>query len=98
MKTRKNITINDPFIREDSFVNDEGRTVNKGDLIKIKGIWGTKFKFLNYVTNPHSGMSWIDCLELEKGMGCGVRSFYPERVKRIPSKRGKRVKRLSEAP
>ena len=98
MKTRKNITINDPFIREDSFVTDEGRTVNKGDLIKIKGIWGTKFKFLNYVTNPHSGMSWIDCIELERGISCAFRSFYPDRVKHIPKKRGKRVKRLSEAP
>lgn len=99
MGRRKKVqTNNDPFIREDSFVNEDGRLISKGDLIKIKGVWGTKFKFLNYVTNPKNGKSWIDCIELEKGIGCGFRSFYPERVKHIPKKRGKRVKRSSQTP
>ena len=98
MGRRKKVKTNDPFVREESFVTEEGRTINKGDLIKIKGVWGTKFKFLNYVTNPKTGVSWIDCIELEKGMGCGFRSFYPDRVKHIPKKRGKRVKRLSKTP
>jgi len=96
MARRKKVQINDPFVREDSFVTSEGRTIAKGDLIKVKGIWGTKFKFLNYVTNPKTGVSWIDCVELEKGLGCGIRSFYPDRIKLIPKKRGKRVKRLSK--
>ncbi len=42
--------------------------------------------------------SWIDCVELEKGVACGMRSFYPDRVKLIPKKRGKRVKRFSQTP
>lgn len=93
MGRRKVYKLNDPFIRENSFVTEEGKTVNQGDIIKIKGIWGVKFKFHQYVTNPKINKSWIDCVELEKGVGCGMRSFYPERVKVMPKKRGKRVKR-----
>lgn len=85
--------VNDPFIRETSFVTEEGKTVAQGDIIKIKGIWGTKFRFHQFVTNPKINTSWIDCVQLEKGVGCGMRSFYPERVKVLPKKRGKRVKR-----
>lgn len=83
----------DRFIRETSFVLEDGKVLEQGDLIKIKGIWGTKFKFHNYVTNPEINKSWIDCVELEKGVSCGMRSFYADRVKRIPKKRGKNVKR-----
>jgi hypothetical protein len=97
MGRRKKVQDNDPFIREESFISNDGKTVNKGDLIKIKGIWGIKFKFLNYVTNPKNDISWIDCLQLERGIACGTRSFYPDRVKLIPKKRGKRVKRFSQA-
>lgn len=93
MGRRKKVQINDPFIREDSFVMEDGKTVSKGDIIKVKGIWGTKFKFHQFVTNPKINVSWIDCFQLEKGVGCGMRSFYPERVKTVPKKRGKRVKR-----
>jgi hypothetical protein len=52
MGRRKKVEISDPFNREDSFVTSEGKEITKGDLIKVKGIWGVKFKFLNYVTNP----------------------------------------------
>ena len=95
---RKKYNIVDPFIREDSFITEDGKKVEKGDIIKIKGIWGVKFRFFQYVTNPKNNVSWIDCVELERGVPCGMRSFYPDRVKTMPKKRGKRVKRLSEAP
>lgn len=88
----------DPFIREDSFITEDGKKVTSGDLIKIKGVWGSKFRFHQFVTNPQNGVSWIDCVELEKGVACGMRSFYPDRVKLIPKKRGKRVKRFSQTP
>ena len=98
MGRRKKIQINeDPFVREDLFVTEEGRSIKIGDLIKVKGIWGTKFKFLNYVTNPNTGVCWIDCIELDRGISCGYRSFCPNRVKHVPNKGGKRVKRLSKA-
>ena len=92
MGRRKKVQINDPFVREASFVTEEGKTVTQGDIIKIKGIWGTKFRFQQHVTNPDINRSWIDCVQLEKGVGCGMRSFYPERVKVMPKKRGKSVK------
>jgi len=92
MGRRKKIQIDDPFVRETSFVTEEGKAVTQGDVIKIKGIWGTKFRFQQYVTNPDINRSWIDCVQLEKGVGCGMRSFYPERVKVMPKKRGKSVK------
>jgi hypothetical protein len=97
MARRKKYNVIDPFIREESFTTSDGRSISKGDLIKIRGIWGTKFRFHQYVTNPNTGASWIDCVQLEKGVGCGMRSFYPDRVKYIPKKRGKRVKRSSQA-
>lgn len=96
MGRRKKVEINDPFIREESFVSDQGKTIVRGDIIKIKGVWGTKFKFLNHVTNPKTDVSWIDCIELEKGIGCGWRSFYPDRVKAMPKKRGKSAKRARQ--
>lgn len=97
MGRRKKIKTFDPFIREESFVTETNRVVSKGDLIKISGIWGTKFRFHQFVTNPKTGISWVDCVELEKGIACGMRSFYPDRVKVLPKKRGKRVKRSSQA-
>jgi hypothetical protein len=93
MGRRKKVQIDDPFVRETTFITEEGKTVNQGDIIKIKGVWGTKFKFQHHVTNPKNNKTWIDCIELEKGVGCGMRSFYAERVKAMPKKRGKRVKR-----
>lgn len=93
MGRRKKYKVVDPFIREESFVTETGKTVNKDDIIKIKGVWGTKFKFQHFVTNPKTGVSWIDCFELQKGVPCSMRSFYPDRVKTMPKKRRKRVKR-----
>ena len=97
MARRKKVEINDPFIREESFVTEDGKPIVRGDIIKIKGVWGTKFKFLHHVTNPKNDVSWIDCIELEKGVGCGWRSFYPERAKAIPKRRGKRAKRARQS-
>ena len=72
MGRRKKVEISDPFNREDSFVTTEGKEITKGDLIKVKGIWGVKFKFLNYVTNPKNGISWVDCIELEWDVALGL--------------------------
>lgn len=91
MARRKKYTGIDPFVREDQMAVDN-KTIVKGDLIKIKGVYGTEFKFLNLVTNPKNGVQWVDCIQMYKGLGCGFRSFYPDRVKPI-IKRKKRVKR-----
>jgi hypothetical protein len=94
----KKKVLDDPFVREESFINEDGKTIVRGDTVKVKGIWGSKFRFFSYVTNPKNGVSWVDCVELDKGIACGMRSFYPDRVKVMPKKRGKRVKRSSQTP
>lgn len=69
------------------------RLIEQGEIIKIHGVWGTKFRFLQHTKRTDTGTEWIDCIELEKGTPCGQRSFYPERVKPLPRKRGKRKKK-----
>ena len=98
MGRRRKYTGTDPFIREEQMTVDN-KLIVKGDLIKIKGVYATEFRFIALVTNPANGVQWIDCIQLYKGLGCGFRSFYPDRVKPI-IKRKKRVKRtrVSETP
>jgi len=91
MARRKTVTSIDPFVREESMVLLD-KTINRGDIVKIKGIWGSEFKFVSFVTNPKNGAQWVDCVELERGVACGMRSFRPERVKPV-TKRIKGVKR-----
>jgi len=91
MSRRKTVTSVDPFVREESMMVID-KTINRGDIIKIKGIWGSEFKFVSLVTNPRNGAQWIDCVELERGVACGMRSFRPERVKPVVKRTG-RVKR-----
>lgn len=64
--------------------------ISKGDIIKVKGEYGTKFKFHSLVTNNATGSQWVDCFEMQKGAATAYRSFRIERIKRIPTKRGRR--------
>lgn len=66
-----------------------------GDIIKIEGEHGGKFKFHSLVTNTENGLVWVDCFELHKASMGAWRSFAPERVKRIPTKRGRRKKNVN---
>jgi hypothetical protein len=68
-------------------------TIEKGDLIKISGEYGVKFKFVSITTNTETGAFWVDCTETYRGQSGPMRSFTVDRVKRIPKKRGKRVKK-----
>ena len=80
------------FSREYSIVVD-GFEVERGDLIKIRGEYGIKFKFDSLVTNTETGVQWIDCFETHRGqVGCW-RSFRVDKLKRIPKKRVKGVRR-----
>lgn len=63
--------------------------VAKGDMIKIEGEHGGKFVFESLTTNTENGLVWVDCFEIHKKSLGAFRSFAPERVKRIPTKRGK---------
>jgi hypothetical protein len=78
------------YSRSDEYVLDSGRVISKGEVIKIDGIWGVRFKFKEFVTRTDTGKQWIDCYELEKGLSCGLRSFYPERIKPLSKKRNKK--------
>jgi len=69
-------------------------TLLPGDIFKVRGEYGTKFKFASVVTNDETGDQWIDCYEVyrgTKGLQAGVqRSFKFDRIKRIPRKRVKK--------
>lgn len=80
------------FVREDSFVID-GFEIKRGDIIKVVGQYGLKFKFDGFVTNTETGATWVDCFEVFRNSASAWRSFKPEQVKRIPQ-RGKRAKRV----
>jgi hypothetical protein len=80
------------FQREESVIID-GFEVLRGDIIKVKGQHGSKFKFSFFTTNTETGSTWIDCFELQKGLPGAFRSFSVEDVKRVPKKR-KRAKRV----
>jgi hypothetical protein len=65
------------------------RTVLSGEVIKINGEHGAKFKFISLVTNKETGATWIDCFELDKNIVSAWRSFKTDRIKLMPIKRGK---------
>ena len=89
-KTNSSVSVS-PFTREYEFQLGQF-TIVRGDIIKIEGEHGVKFKFDAIVTDPRTGSMWVDCFELEKGLVSRHRSFAIDRIKRIP-KRRKRVSR-----
>ena len=80
------------YHRESSIAIEGGRVIQKGEVIKIKGINATKFVFKEYVRRTDSGIDWIDCFELDKGVSCGQRSFRKDRIKPTPKPKKKRTK------
>lgn len=77
------------FVREPSITLESGRVIESGEVIKISGEHGTKFRFLEHVINSENDAEWIDCFELHQGVACGWRSFKKDRIKPIPKKRGR---------
>jgi hypothetical protein len=66
------------------------RTISRGDMIKITGEYGGKFRFHSLVTNTETGAEWIDCFELQRCVASAWRSFRSDRIKLIPKKRGRK--------
>ena len=66
------------------------RLVVAGDIIKIAGEYGSRFKFDSLVTNKETGAQWIDCFEFSKNSVSACRSFKSDRIKLIPIKRGRK--------
>ena len=81
------------FKHEPTYVTPDGFEINQGDLIKIKGEYGVKFKFKHITTNTDTGSFWIDCFEVARGQVGAFRSFHVDKLKRVPQ-RGKRAKRV----
>ena len=69
--------------------------INSGDLIKISGEHGMRFKFHSLTTNTDTGVTWVDCFEVHKRASGCFRSFRIDRVRRIPVKRGWRKANVS---
>ena len=76
-------------------INIDGFTILQGDFFKIKGEYGSKFKFYSLTKNLESGAEWVDCFEVSRGQVGALRSFKSDRIKRIPQK-GKRAKRVND--
>lgn len=93
-RKRKAIVKPSYFVTE-PYMEVNGFPINAGELIKVQGEYGSKFKFVGVTTNNLTGASWVDCFELIKGVPSVFRSFKQERIKRIPQ-RGKRAKRVSD--
>ena len=66
------------------------RTVLPGEIVKIIGEHGAKFKFVSLVTNKETGSTWVDCFQLDKSMASAWRSFRADRIKLMPIKRSKK--------
>jgi hypothetical protein len=76
-------------------ISVDGFTISQGDLFKVKGEYGNKFKFVGLITNLETGSQWVDCFEVVRGQVGALRSFKSDRIKRIPQK-GKRAKRVND--
>jgi hypothetical protein len=72
------------YRREEQYTMPDGRVIEKDEVIKIHGEWGGKFKFQEHVVRVDTGVEWIDCFQLEKGILCGWRSFRPDKIKPMP--------------
>ena len=85
-------------VKESHFVTEPymevgGFPIHAGEIIKVNGEWGSKFKFVGVTTNTLTGATWVDCFEIIGTVPSVFRSFKLDRVRRIP-KRGKRAKRV----
>lgn len=80
------------FFRQYSVVLD-GFELSPGDMFKVRGQHGGKFKFHSFVTNTDTGAEWVDCFEIMSGTTGPFRSFKLDKLKRLPN-RGRRAKRV----
>jgi len=93
-KTIQSATTPTKFLRTTEMKID-GFTISQWDLIKVKGEYGSKFKFYSLTINLETGTEWIDCFEVSRGQTGVLRSFKSDKIKRIPQK-GKRGKRVND--
>jgi hypothetical protein len=78
------------FHREPQATLPSGRVIEKGDILKVVGEHGLRFKFDCLVTNIETGAQWIDCFEIYKARVGVLRAFKADRIKPMPKRRRKR--------
>ena len=87
-RRKKYVNPNDgKYIRSSNYTLEGGRIIEYGEVIKISGEYGNKFRFLEHVINVENNAEWIDCFQLHNGIPSGWRSFKPERIKPLPKRR-----------
>jgi len=96
MPRRKRVAAKPSHFVTEPYMEVDGFPVYEGDIIKVKGEYGVKFKFRGITTNTLTGSSWVDCFEIFRGKAQQFRSFTEDRIKRVPQK-GRRAKRVSKS-
>jgi len=71
----------------------DGKVIVQGELFKVSGEYGLRFKFYSLTINSNTGAEWIDCFEVFRGRAGAFRSFKSDRIKRIPKRRMKKAKK-----
>jgi len=91
MGRRKKVFIKpSDFVREPEAILPNGRKIERGDIIKVVGEHGLRFKFDSLVTNTKTGSQWIDCFEVYKMRTGVLRAFKADRIKPMPKTRRRR--------
>jgi len=90
---RKKTVVQPSYFVTEPYMEVNGFPIEAGEMIKVHGEWGSKFKFVGVTTNTLTGSTWVDCFEVIRGVPSVFRSFKMDRIKRIP-KRGTRAKRV----
>jgi hypothetical protein len=75
--------------KEAQLVLPDGKIIVRGEIFKVSGEYGLKFKFDSLVRHEN-GAEWVDCFEVFRGQTGAFRSFRSDRIKRIPKKRVKK--------
>lgn len=83
------------LVKEPQITLPDGKIIVKGELFKVSGEYGVKFKFESFTVNSVTGSEWVDCFEVFRGQAGAFRSFKSDRIKRIPKKRIKKNVRKS---
>lgn len=96
MPRRKKVMAKPSHFVTEPYMEVDGFAVHAGDIVKIKGEYGTRFKFRGVTTNTLTGSTWVDCFEIFRGKPQQFRAFKHDRVKRVPQK-GRRARRVSKS-
>lgn len=93
MARRKEAVVQKSNFETVPYMEIDGFAISAGDIVKVKGEYGVKFKFVGITTNTLTGSSWVDCFEIFRGKAQQFRAFKEDRIKRVPQ-RGRRARRV----